>query len=111
MEEKCELQCNACDHIVCVKVGKVRRENLYEMTRKYWVMNLERASRATHVCAVINGIVEAVYIPSEWFHSNEPGHEGRCMFIGTEEVESDYIGKCVNSYYGHSSNPVRYINL
>ncbi|MEE1004463.1 MAG: hypothetical protein UH685_03895 [Bacteroidaceae bacterium] len=52
MEEKCELQCNAYDHIVCVKVGKVKRENLYEMTRKYWVMNLERASRATHVCAV-----------------------------------------------------------
>lgn len=52
MEEKCGLQCNACDHIVCVKAGKVRRENLYEMTRKYWVMNLERAPRATHVCAV-----------------------------------------------------------
>lgn len=31
------------DRIVCVKVGKVVRENLYEMARKYWVMKLERA--------------------------------------------------------------------
>ena len=46
------------DRIVCVKVGKVMRENLYEMTRKHWVMKLERASRATHVLAVVDGIVE-----------------------------------------------------
>ena len=46
------------DRIICVKIGKVMRENLYEMTRKYWVMKLERASKATHVLAIIDGIVE-----------------------------------------------------
>ena len=40
------------DKIICVKVGKVARENLYEMTRKYWVMKLERAEKATHVLAI-----------------------------------------------------------
>lgn len=28
------------DHIVCVKVGKIKRENLYEMARKYWKVDL-----------------------------------------------------------------------
>ena len=45
------------DKIICVKVGKVARENLYEMARKYWVMKLERAEKATHVLAIINGII------------------------------------------------------
>ena len=30
-----ELIPNPEDRIICVKVGKVKRENLYEMTRKY----------------------------------------------------------------------------
>ena len=31
-----ELRPNSEDRIICVKVGKVKRENLYEMTRRYW---------------------------------------------------------------------------
>lgn len=51
------------DRIVCFKVGKVKRASLYEMTRKYWPMNLEKASRATHALAIIDGVVESVFIP------------------------------------------------
>lgn len=104
-----ELQPNALDRILCVKVGKVKRENLYEMTRKYWVVKLERVSKATHVFAVINGIVEAVYIPRVWKRSTI--RLGRCEFEGTEDVNSEYIGKSVKSYYGRSSTPVKYINM
>ena len=89
--------------------GKVRRENLYEMTRKYWVVKLERASLATHVLAVVDGIVEAVYIPHLWKHSEE--RDGRCMFEGKEDVHSEYIGKSVVGYYGKSQNSVKYINM
>ena len=32
------------DRIMCVKVGKVKREDLYEMTRKYWKVDLNRPS-------------------------------------------------------------------
>ena len=56
-----ELLPKAEDRIVCVKVGKIKRKNLYEMTRKYWKVRLERVSRATHVLAVVEGKVEAVY--------------------------------------------------
>ena len=98
------------DKIVCVKVGKVRRENLYEMTRKYWVMRLDKASLATHVLAVEKSIVIAVYIPQRWYSSEVPGMEGRLEFDGVEESDSEYLGKSVKSYYGKSLNPITYIN-
>lgn len=99
------------DRIVCVKVGKVERESLYEMTRKYWVMKLERASKATHVLAIVDGYVKAVYIPERWFLSRDYGKEHRIEFIGKEDPTSEYLGKSVQSYYGHSANPVKYINM
>ena len=41
----------------------------------------------------------------------DPQHEGRCEFIGTEVTDSDYIGKSVADFYGHSANPVKYIGV
>lgn len=99
------------DRIVCVKVGKVLRENFYEMTRKYWVMNLDRASKATHVLAVVDGTVDTVYIPERWYNSKVAGKEHRLEFEGKEDPKSEYIGKSVKSYYGKSQNPVKYINM
>ena len=79
------------------------------MTRKYWVVNLERASKATHVLAIVNGIVDAVYIPIQWKYSDE--RPGRCEFLGNEDIHSDYIGKDVSAFYGKSQNPIKYINM
>ena len=106
-----ELLPKDTDKIICVKVGKIKRENLYEMTRKYWAVNMKRASKATHVLSIVDGIVEAVYIPKEWNLTDNPQHEGRCEFIGVEDVKSDYIGKNVSAFFGKSQNPVKYINM
>ena len=99
------------DIIICVKVGKIVRENLYEMTRKYWAVNINRASKATHVLSSVDGIVKAVYIPKEWMFTQVPQHEGRCEFVGIEDVKSNYIGKCFSAFFGKSQNPVKYINM
>lgn len=106
-----ELIAKANDCILCVKVGKVKRENLYEMTRKYWKVSLNRARLATHVLAIVDGIVEAVYIPQTWQLTEDEKHEGRCEFVGKEDLQSEYIGKSVVGFYGKSQNPVKYINL
>ena len=106
-----ELIPNPQDRIVCVKVGKVHRESFYEMARKYWVMKLERAEKATHVLAVIDGIVDTVYIPSKWYYSKDKGKEHKLEFEGKEDPSCDYIGKSVVSFYGMSQNPVKYINM
>ena len=106
-----ELIAKANDCILCVKVGKVKRENLYEMTRKYWKVSLTRARLATHVLAIVDGIVEAVYIPQTWKLTEDEKQEGRCEFVGKEDLQSEYIGKSVVGFYGKSQNPVKYINL
>ena len=64
----------ATDRILCVKVGKVIRENLYEMTRKYWKIKLERASKATHVLAIVNSEVVAVYITKKWKYTEDSAY-------------------------------------
>ena len=106
-----ELLPKNTDRIICVKVGKIKRENLYEMTRKYWAVNINRASKATHVLSIVDGIVEAVYIPKEWFLTQNPQYEGRCEFVGVEDVKSEYIGKSVSAFYGKIQNPVKCINM
>lgn len=99
------------DRILCVKVGKVKRENLYEMARKYWKIRLERASKATHVLAIINSEVVAVYIPQEWKLTDNKEHEGRIEFTGVEDKDSEYIGKNVKNFFGRYPGPTLYINM
>lgn len=106
-----ELRPNPEDCIICVKVGKVKRENLYEMTRKYWKVDINRARKATHVLAIVNGIVEEVYNPVDWKYTEDPKHIGRCEFLGVEDEHTTYIGKDVTTFYGKSQNPVKYINM
>ncbi len=102
---------NPEDRIMCVKVGKVKRENLYEMTRKYWKVDINRARKATHVLAIVNGIVEEVYNPVNWKYTDDPKHIGRCEFLGVEDEHTKYIGKDVSTFYGKSQNPVKYVNM
>lgn len=97
--------------IICFKVGKVKRENLYEMTRKYWKVNVRRASQATHALAVVDGIVQAVYLPYKWYPTDYFKYLGRYEFDGEEDSESEYIGKSVAHLYGKSQNPIKYINM
>lgn len=106
-----DLQPNPSDHILCVKVGKITRENFYEMTRKYWKVDIRRAKEATHVLAIVDGCVRAVYIPLKWYPTKNTNYLGRHEFDGVEDTGSEYIGKSVKSFYGNSQNPIRYINL
>lgn len=105
------LQPNPSDRIVCVKVGKIQRENFYEMARKYWKVNIKRAIQATHVLAIVDGCVKAVYIPYKWYPTQYSKYLGRYEFDGEEDPQSEYIGKSVAHLYGRSQNPVKYINL
>lgn len=80
--------------IMLIKVGKVKRENLYEMTRKYWKVSLERAKTSTHVLAVINGIVVAEFIPQKWFIT-----ENRELNVDLNElVRFEHKPQTSNSY-------------
>ena len=106
-----QLVPHPADRIICFKVGKVKRENLYEMTRKYWKVNILRARKATHALAIVDGVVQAVYLPYRWYLTEDPTSLGRYEFDGEEDPDSDYIGQSVIEFYGKSQNPIKYINL
>ena len=106
-----KLVTSPSDRIICFKVGKVKRENLYEMTRKYWKVNILSARKDTHVLAISDGVVQAVYLPYRWYLTEDPIWLGRYEFEGEEDSDSDYIGQSVREFYGKSQNPIKYINL
>lgn len=106
-----DLMPQPADRIICVKVGKIQRENFYEMARKYWKVSIQRATQATHVLAIVDGCVKAVYHPNRWYPTQNPKYPGRYEFDGVEDQQSEYIGKSVTHLYGRSQNPIKYINL
>lgn len=86
------------------------RESLYECTRKYWSVNLNRANQAEYVAGVCGGIVRTIYKKKgDWqlvstfkeFKDDEelkehPEYLSRYAFIGDEaekEIKEKYIEK------------------
>ena len=61
------------DRIICININKTfvnnERSDIYDATRHYWKMDINRARRATHVLAVYRGIVRAVFRPMKWYPS------------------------------------------
>ena len=106
-----DLRPNPLDRIICMKIGNIQRENLYEMSRKYWKVNFRRAKEATHVLAIVDGYVKAVYVPYKWYPTQNSHYLGRYEFDGVEDTGSEYISKSVKALYGKSQNPIKYVNL
>ena len=96
----------ADERLLCVKVGKIARENIYEMTRKYWKLDGCKAAEADYVLAVIDGIVDSVFEPDEWFKTEAP-HTGRWS---SSEASQRTLYRKKRESFGRSANPVRYIN-
>lgn len=74
-----------------------QRENDYEKTRKYWVVDSGRANEVDLVLGVYKGKVVTVCEPKEWrlVPSEDPNYstmEGRYMFDGNLLENSPYLG-------------------
>jgi len=88
-------------------------EELYEATRKHWLVSRERVEGIRLVCAVYAGIIREVYTPDIW-HESPTGQDGRSYFDGKvapTEVRNRYINKSVAKYWKRGSqNPIKYVN-
>lgn len=91
----------------------ISADNLYEITRAWWVMSSANAQRVTRVLAVAGGIVREVYQPTRWLASPVEGLENRIGFDGVVAPDRDmYVGRDVTHLFRHgSANPVRYLPL
>lgn len=85
--------------------------DLYDATRRWWVMSATKAEKVVRALAVANGIVREVYLPSAWGPCPEPGQEHRIGFDGVVADDRDrWVGADVSSIFpSGSQNPVRYV--
>jgi hypothetical protein len=88
-------------------------EDLYEITRGWWVMSPANAQRVVRVLAVAGGVVREVYQPAQWLPSPVEGWENRIGFEGVVAGDREtYVGRDVAHLFRQgSANPVRYLPL
>ena len=95
--------------------------DLYDYTRGYWRVNVERAGKAELALSVYQGIVQEVYCIRKWFEAGqtfnsrqEGGLVGRYEFVGQiadSQIRKRYRFKSVESYFKQGmANPVTYLN-
>ena len=91
----------------------ISAEDLYEITRAWWVMSPVNAQRVKRVLAVAGGIVREAYRPELWLPSPVEGLENRIGFEGVVAPDREvYVGRDVSFLFRYgSANPVRYLPL
>lgn len=92
-----------------------RQPNIYEATRKSWVLSENRAKHVDYVLSEYRGVVRAIFVPQKWEH--EIDNPKRWLFEGFEITEQNnpeiyhrYINKQVPKLKG-MANPIRYYNV
>jgi hypothetical protein len=91
----------------------ISAEDLYEITRAWWVISPANAQRVERVLAVAGGVVREVYRPTQWLPSPVEGLENRIGFEGAVAPDHEaYVGRDVSHLFRYgSANPVRYLPL
>lgn len=89
-------------------------EELYEATRKHWLVSRDRVENIRLVCAVYAGIIREVYVQESW-HESPNDQNGRSYFDGTvapTRIRDRCINKSVAKYWKKGSqNPIKYVVL
>jgi hypothetical protein len=108
----------AKDLVLLLRLNKswydgIGTDDLYDITRKWWVMSATNAQRIHRVLAIAGGTVREVYQPTEWLSSPVEGLENRIGFSGLVASDRDtYLGRDVAHFFRPgSANPVRYLSL
>lgn len=89
--------------------------NIYEATRKSWVLSPNRAKNVQYVLSEYRGVVRAIFVPEHWEH--EKNNPRRWKFEGYEITEQNnpeiyhrYINKHLSKAKG-TQNPIHYYNV
>ena len=92
---------------------KMNRDELYEATRKSWIINIERANTYTIVCSVYRWIIREVFdVDHRQICKEYPTRNEFIWCVSNEKTRSIYIHKSVKSYRKKwSQNPIKYIDI
>ena len=87
------------------------RQNIYEATRGWWVLDKKRAENSDFVLAEYKGVIRAIFKPEIWLQDFEYVGTKRWGFVGAEitskEIVDIYMNKEVPKIRG-MANPIRY---
>ena len=87
------------------------RPNIYEATRGWWVLNINRAKNSNYVLAEYKGVIRAIFRPQRWLQDIENRGDKRWGFEGYEVIDKEiidlYMNKVVPKIQG-TANPIRY---
>ena len=115
MYEAEELKTNL--PIILININKkfdrmMSQSELYEATRKSWVIG-SRRNVAHYVCSTYRGLTREVYEIKEWFpiQANTKTRWGFVGEIAKEEIRQELLYKSIESIFKKgAANPIKYIN-
>jgi hypothetical protein len=91
----------------------ITSNELYEVTRKHWNVNINRVANTKIACAVYRGIIREVYSIDRWKASPKK-FKGRHYFIGcvaSPAIRNKYLNKSVwETGKKAGQNPIKYAN-
>ena len=107
------------DHMLLVSLNKTfdlaRKRNddidLYEITRRAWIVAKYKAKQVNYVLGVHRGIVRSVIKVSGYSWEKDGKNKDRCAFVGELVEDSPYLNKKVDDYPFGSGGAITYINI
>ena len=108
------------ERVVLIRISQLyrptmTRDQLYEATRKWWVLNPSRDP--SYAFSVFGGVVKGVFRIDDWEQPAPAERVGRLerrwAFRGVVDpgMEQKYLGRDVTEYFPRgAANPVRYVN-
>lgn len=96
--------------------ANMNEKEIYEATRKSWIVSLEKANKCEIVMAVYKGVVREVFICNKWeFYEIDKKGKKRSIFYGEkakEEIRNKYYLKSVEKYWKKGAQyPIKYVNM
>ena len=110
-------QFNTDESVILININKrynreMTSEELYEATRKSWVV-ASRKDGAKYAIATYRGLTREIYEISGWFQVPEHGKTrwGFDGVLASEDVRKKYRYKSISSYFMRgAANPIKYVN-
>ncbi len=107
------------DKCILIRINQTYSSNMtedqiYEVTRKSWVLDPYRANDAHYVMAINHGICVGVYLIFEWKFTKEMNNRRRYEFIGEPAepaIMDKYYSQNFESFWSRgAANPITYVN-
>jgi len=116
------LKLESNEPLLLIKINRLYKlgmstQEVYEVVRWCWRLDIDRAQRAHYVLAVANGIVRGVFAEAS-FHPVTPeiarntGDIGRVYFDAEVVGESPYLWRSTEEFGKRGqASPIRYLNI